>query len=298
MPTNRHRRDELTFLFGFFREALVSTVRSPRILSFALLATLFGMDILSAFPGLSGRLHDFLSVIESGNADLKWILTFLFGAFLFSLLSILFRTSLLLSVGKHPIPIRNLPIRSVRPLISLFLLEAGTWLTVILFAALLLSPSEAAQGASLSDILGMTGGLILIIITVLILFSRTFALFHIVLSEIPLPSALRLGYALFRKHTRESILFALVSGLIVLFTSLLIGTTTFLFDLFFLVPIQTILAATLSLAILTLHVAVQKCAWVAFFRHISEQKKPCETVEASQESEKMLQREVPETGKA
>jgi len=242
-------------------------------------------------------LHDipFASEIGYGLDRIQGMpFPFFFGV----ILSVFFRTALLLSVsGKHLHFFAVLK-RTGSRIIPLFLLEILTVLSIMLCVLLFLFPAEAIYDDLYSETLRLVGATLLLALASIIVFSRTFAFLYIALSDERLFSGISLGYALFRKRMVSSMLFGALSVTVIMFTTVILHVA-----IRFFVREPRLLSDSAGLILfilscLVIHEIVQSRAWVRFFRFLAGPKSSDRIVETSQESEKMIQREVPETGRA
>ena len=293
MKQESQPQSEFSLFFGFFRKALRRVSRMPLVLALALLVSVVGTDCLSLFE--SGMpLETYATPAERLLRDMPLLGLLIIPV---GVVSVFLRTSLLLALAaKTRLRIVSLVKRAVRPFSSLFLLDAAILLALLLIGSALFAPSFLA-GGGLADMLRVLGLVLFVIVGTVLLFTRTFAFFHITLSRVSFRAGLELGYTLFRKRVATSIVFAFVSVLVSIITSLAI--TLILRGLDALVDsymVWSIMSLVISLALLTVHTAIQKDAWLSFFRFIASPEESEDVTEASQESEKVLQREVPETG--
>lgn len=287
--------NEATLFLGFFLEAFRALPGKSSALFFAFLTVCFGSDFLSLFQekmplsGFASAFSDFLTIHPAAFL----LLIPVFAA------SVIFRTGLLVALDRKNARIAGTFRSSFRIFPRAILLEVSFILALSVLAFLLISPSMAAKGSLLPGMLRLVGELLFLGIAMVLLFTKTFAFFHVVLSRTDVRPALELGYGLFRKRSATSIVFGFVSILFsiavsVILTALLSVTTTVIRD----ETARIVLSTIVALGALSLHSATQKQAWLSFFRFIATPSEPDIEAETSQDSEKVIQREVPETGQA
>lgn len=294
MKSGTPNNNESILFWGFFRNAFPLIFRHPLIALFSILSVIVGSDIF--FPFLPKIQDDF----PISPVDIQFdpsFLIFLFGTLIIFSLSLLTRTGLILSVSDRKLGLVTILTRARRAFVPLFLLEITSILACIILAALLLAPSATSGDPSLAEALRIGGGLLLCCLVIILFFTRQYAFLHITLSRLSLLTAIRLGYALFRQHMATSIFFSFFSLFVAgafLSAQYLLALTSFHISS---TSLGSLTYTGILFVILALHTTIQKGAWVSFFRYIATPDEP-DAPESVQESEKVIQREVPETGNA
>jgi len=286
---------EIPLFLGFYLEAAGSISKRPFAVVFGLLAVFFGTDALSLFDA-GMPFETFLEPLERMLREYPMTFLLVIPALV---ISVFLRTALLLCVSDRKCDACAASKRSVSMLPRLFGLEAGTATFIVIVASLLLLPSVLASDVGLSSVLETAGVILIVFISILLLFTRIFAVFHIVLSGLTLSSAIEAGYSLFRSRMTSSTLFGTLSLCVGFLISLFLAVIFPLFErLFSGCFLRSAIGIILIWSILALHAVIQKRAWFSFFRFIASPKEPEESMETSQDSEKVIQKKVPETGQA
>lgn len=281
-----------------FSGAVLSAPRNPLALLFAFASVCFGTEAFQLFREDMPLGHYAETVSEALSVNPFLVFLVIPGY----LASAFFRTALLFALSgisdTKPRAGRILR-RSVRILPRILLLETGLFLSLLFLAAILLSPSLLAGAAPVADTLRLSGIFLFLSIGIVLLFTAAYSTLFIAFSDIPLSSAVGLGYELLRKRTGESLLFGILLTLFAIAVSLLVfGISATITATSNGTGPGAALASGVILLLLTLHTAIRKRAWILFFLDIARPKDGKDSRETSQNGEKVIQRKVPETGQA
>lgn len=281
-----------------FSEAFLSAPRNPLALLFALASVCFGTEAFQMFrEGMP--LGNYVSVATDALSNHPLLTFLILPGYL---ASAFFRTALLFSLsgagGAGP-RIGKVLRRTGRVLPRILLLETSLLLSLFFLAALLLAPSLLTGAAALSETLRLSGILLFLLIGITLLFTAAYATLFIAFSDTPLSSAIGLGYELLRKRPADSLLFGALLAIFGMTVSLLVsGILPVVAMTAGAGGVGTALSLILVLTVLSPYTAIRKKAWILFFFIIARPKDGPESPETSQNGEKVIQREVPETGQA
>jgi hypothetical protein len=294
MIHNEPPEDRFGIYAGYYLDAIKRIPTNTSALFFATIATLAGTAIPVLFQGYSPsstHVDDFNTLVSSHPLIVL--------AFLLSLLCSVFVTgALILSLSGETFRV------AVRRSFSVFLrsigIEATYFFAIILTFFLLLSPSLfiSERSDSLSQLLFLFGFLIYIPILIIFTFTKLYAPFYILLSRTDIRSSVRLGYAFFLDSYRESIRFGFMYISFSLCFFLIAQSIRYAFSF---LPLESIgmlatISIVISLFLQTVFLLISKAVWLSFFLHMNTRKEPLKKLGASQEEEKVIQREVPEIG--
>ncbi|MEI6650595.1 MAG: hypothetical protein WCL23_04165 [Candidatus Moraniibacteriota bacterium] len=291
--SGEHPTENDFFVFlGFFREAFLSAFRNAGAILFALLSVLFGTDSITLLDkGMP--LESFAETMTSYLQNHPWTALLIIPS---AFLSVIFRSCVILTLSEKNVRVLHTLHKSVHAFVRLFVLECLAIFSMIFFGFILLFPSTlAAEGGTIQNILAGFGTLILIVLSVILLFSMIYSSLYILLSDVSLRSGMTLGYTLFQRKASSSLGFGAISIAVSLLFSLLLSTYVIVMQSF--VPGASgtegrFLTAGSVIIFFTLLSKVQNHAWLSFFRRIVKPKSPEVVEETSQEEDIMIQREI------
>lgn len=296
MNDSNQSRGEWHIFVGYFLDAAREIPKNRTVLLFALLSVLFGPDVVSLFD--KGMPLETFS--DSVVSALQAVPLLSFVIFPMSVLSIFFGSGLVISLANGKVVMTVSLRKALHTFRRIYLLEVGFMVIAVTLALILMAPYLlAGNDTPLAKMILLFGTTIYAFILAALFYSRTYAYFHVILSDVSLRTGLDLGYELFRKRINSSLSFGIIS--IALNLTVSYAMTMLLGQLVMISshsPARIVIATALSIAMFSYLDAVNRSAWLKLFRYIATQPKPSELQEASQEDEKMIQREIPGTGQA
>lgn len=287
--------DEFRLFVEMYRDAVGRTFSHPKVLIFALLATVFGTTI----PGLfqSGApfesYADALAVFFDSHPVSYLIIP------VSAMIVTGFSAALTYSLNDRRLGLYD-SVRAARTAFSrLFGIKIALFIFSLIALILLCLPGliSSRQSSALSEHLLLAGFMLFLPIFAIFAFTEAFASLHVILSGTDFLSSIRLGYALFVRRISTSIVFALLSFLIIVLASVIV-------DLF-LIATSRLMSDTLAkAAIISLFIvifqsvflSVRTAAFLSFFFFINTSPQKEAEAETSQNPEKVIQKEVPEIG--
>jgi len=279
----------------FYVDAAKDLPKNRKALSFALIATALGnipMELIHETAPLE--------TASSSPEDLLRIAPTLLVIFLFSAVtSTFFSESLLLSLWKPKRKTVEL-LRAASGYFPQFIaLKTGFLIFSIILLYILSLPAILAIGKSeeLSRTLLLSGLLVSIPVLATAFLTETYASFHLLFSGTGILESIRIGYELFKRKFIQSITFIILSFSFTVIASVIFSGIGYLFS--HLVPNSATNGSSLLLITILLQGAflvLEKSAWIRFFSFINTKADPSTDQEASQNEEKMIQKEVSEIG--
>jgi hypothetical protein len=294
-PEISNRMSEVRLFVGFYTNAIRSLFANPQALLFAVFCTLFGTTI-PGFLQTGGPLESFAPVVSAFFERHPYIL---FATSVPISLFVLSSAALTLSLHKKRTSPLSILRDSVRIFPRLLGLKASFWLFLLVVTTFLSLPGLIAASTDmvLSRTLLALGFVILLPIITIAAFAQSYASLHIVLSKTSFSASLHLGYDLFRRRPSTSIVFTAVSFLMVIIVSAFSQLAIFVAALVSSVALRPeYLISAILFVIQVLFSVVRTAAWLSLFALINTGPDEAHTEEASQKSEKMIQKEVSEIG--
>jgi hypothetical protein len=287
--------DEVRLFIGFYADAIRALLDNPRALVFAFFGTLFGMTI-PGFLQSGGPLESFAPIVSAFVERHSLILLATPIPFVLFVLS---SAGLTLSLHAKRTTTLSALQESLRVLPSLLALKVSFLLFLLIGTTFLCLPGLIAASAdtALSRTLFIFGFAILLPVIVIAAFTETYASLYIILSKTSFTSSMRLGYALFRRRSSTSIVFTAISFLTVILVSAFSQLWMSVAGSFY--PVASHREYVISFVLFGIQMlffVVRTAAWLSLFAFIHSDPVGTPTEEASQKSEKMIQKEVPEIG--
>lgn len=286
--------ETIRLFVGFYIEATKRSFSERSIMIYAVIGTIFGMAVPALFQE-GAPLHtygDQILVIIAANPSL---LLFIPIGLLMSLFS---SAALSLSFATPPRTFFQAALTAAGRLPHLIALKAALLASSTAALSLLSIPGiiAIAFNAPLATSLLLIGFVIFIPIFVILTFTESFAVFHILFSRTGIRSSVRLGYSLVSRNTSGIAVFAALSLFIMVTVSVFLEAVARFADA--LIPDSHGKAVFLSLLFLSVQAAysaIRTGAWFGYFAFLGSTPHP-EKVASSQEEEKMIQKEVAEIG--
>lgn len=289
--------NEFRLFIGFFRDAIKAALGNRRAFLFGLLFTLSSLEYFSSLledGAPLGNYRDSILGYVALHPELLGILPLTIALATFS------KGGIILALTERKATVGQLMRRVSSSFWKLYALEMGVLLSLFLLLAVLLFPAMlTADAPGLGLNLAFLGLAVFFPISVVITFVEIYAFFHLLLSRTALRASVELAYALFMSRAATSLIFGVVSILVLIAFSVLLGFMLGISDVLIPDSIGGIMSVMLALFLFqSLLSVVQKGAWLSFFRFIATPVEPAEAepAEASQKEENMVQKEVPGIG--
>jgi hypothetical protein len=287
-------KDFFSFI-RFYVDAAKDFPKNRKAISFALIATALGN-----IPTVLTHENVLLETASSSPEDLLRIAPTILLIFLFSTVtSTFFSESLLLSLWKPKRKTVKL-LRAASGYFPKFIaLKIGFLAFSIILLYILSLPAILAieKSEELSRTLLLSGLLVSIPVLAMAFLTETYASFHLLFSSTGILESIRIGYALFKRKLIQSITFIGLSFSFTVLASAIFSGIRYLFSLF--IPNSVTNETSLLLIMILLQSAflvLEKSAWIRFFSFINTEAGASMDQEASQNEEKMIQKEVSEIG--
>lgn len=286
---------ELRLFIGFFSDALRSVPKNRKALLFAMVLTAGSADFLSMLLESGAPLERYQPILVALLAEHP---SFLLSIPILLGIATFAKGGLVLALSEKSLAMNGMIKRSISLFPKLFGLEVLFILSSLLILSALLIPAILTQETpSLGTNLAFLGLVIFLPIFLVLTFVEAYAFFYIVLSKTSFRTSIELGYSLFMRRVATSIIFGIVSVVVLLGASLISGAFLGIGNGLLQDSMKRTVAIIFGLFIIQSSlVLIQKSAWISFFRFIATEDGSKEEASASQETENVIQREVPEIG--